>query len=285
MPYALREALNAFRRAPLLTGLSAGMIGLSLFVVGLYGVAAFNISRVLEDVESKVEVVAYLRDDAPADGVRFAQQELQRVPEVKEVLFVSRAQAFEIAKRDLQEIRSLLVELESNPLPASLEVRLRPGHRDPTTVRGIASRLQAYTWVEDVQYGRDWLDKVHVLRRIAGAAALVVGGAFAAVAALIIGAAVRLAIFARRDEIAIMRLVGATDGFVRTPFLLEGLLTGIGGAILALLATFATYRVLSESVFPLTWLPDPWVVGGVAAGGLLGVLASAIAVRRYLRQV
>lgn len=285
MPHALREALQAFRRAPLLSGLSAAMIGLSLFIVGLYGVAAHNVRDVLEQMESRVEVVAYLRDAASADAVRFAQQELQRRPEVKEVLYVSREQAMEIAKRDLGEVRTLLVEMESNPLPASIEIRMRPGHRDPETVKGIAKRVGAFEFVEEVQYGRDWLDKVHVLRRIAAATAMVMGVAFAAVAALIIGAAIRLAIFARRHEIAIMRLVGATDGFIRTPFLLEGLATGLIGALIAFGSTYATYRVLSDSVVPLVWLPDAWIVGGIAGGGLLGVVASATAVRRYLHEV
>ena len=93
MPHALREALLAFRRAPLLTGLSAAMISVSLFVIALYGIAAHNISEVLERIESRVEIVAYLRDDAPEEGVRFAQREMMRRPEVKEVLYISREQA------------------------------------------------------------------------------------------------------------------------------------------------------------------------------------------------
>ena len=190
-----------------------------------------------------------------------------------------------MAKRELEEVRSLFLELESNPLPASFEIRLKPGFRDPATVREVAALIGAYDFVEEVQYGRDWLEKVHLLRRVAAAAALVVGGAFALVAALIIGAAVRLAIFARRNEIAIMRLVGATDAFIRAPFLLEGLITGVLGAVLALVATWVTYRVLTDSVFPLSWLPDLWIVAGLAGGGLLGVLASAASVRRYLREI
>jgi cell division transport system permease protein len=120
---------------------------------------------------------------------------------------------------------------------------------------------------------------------VAAAATLTLGAGFAAVAALIIGAAIRMAIFARRDEIVIMQLVGATDSFIRRPFLLEGMITGVVGAVLALLATWAVYRLLSGSVFQLAWLPDAWLMGGLAAGGAVGLLASTVAVRRHLREI
>lgn len=285
MPYALREALAAFRRTPVLTGLSATMISLSLFVVGLFGIAAHNIRRVLERVEERVEVVAYLRDDARPDAVRLAQNEIATFPEVREVLYISREQALELAKQELGELRSLFGELEVNPLPASFEIRLKAGHHRPDEVQAVAQRAGAYAFVEEVRYGREWLDKIYLLRRVAGAAALVIGGAFAAVAMLIIGAAVRMAIFARRDEIAIMRLVGATDGFVQRPFLLEGFLTGLLGAALALSFTFLVYRILSGAVFQLEWIPDGWTLSGLAAGGVLGIGASAAAVRRHLRGI
>jgi cell division transport system permease protein len=285
MPYALREALAAFQRTPLLTTLSAAMIGLSLFVVGLFGIAAHNIREVIERVESRVEIIAYLRDMAPGAAVDAARAEIGAYPEVQEVFYVSREQALEIAKQELGELRAVFADLETNPLPASLEVRLRPGQRGAESVRAIAERIAGYPFVEDVQYGQDWLDKVFVLRQVAGVATLVLGGAFAIVAALIIGAAIRLAIFARRDEIAIMRLVGATDGFIRSPFLIEGLFTGLLGAGFAVPLTFIVYRLLSDGIFQLEWLPDTWVALGVATGALMGVLASAVAVRRHLREV
>ncbi|HEX7050502.1 MAG TPA: permease-like cell division protein FtsX [Longimicrobiales bacterium] len=285
MPHALREALAAFRRAPVLTGLSAAMIGLSLFVVGLFGLAAHNIRRVLDDIESRVEIVAYLRDDAPPDAVELALTEIRAFPEVLEAIHISRAEALEIARQELPEFRSLFTGLEVNPLPASFEIRLRPGWRSPAIVEAVAARIADYGFVEEITYGRDWIDKIHLLRQIAGATAFVVGGAFAAVAVLIIAAAVRMAIFARRDEIAIMQLVGATNGFVRRPFLAEGLMTGLLGAALALGLTYAVYAVFRDAVFQLEWMPDLWVAAGVASGGILGVLASAGAVRHHLREL
>jgi cell division transport system permease protein len=283
--YALREAASAFRRTPMLTGISAAMIGLSLFLVGLFGIAAYNIRQVLDRVEQRVEVVAYLRDDAAPASVNAARQEIEQFPEVREVLYVSREQALRRAQAELPEFRAIFAGLESNPLPASLEIALQPNQEGAEAVESVAQRVAALPFVEDVRYGSEWLDKVYLLRRVAGVATLILGGAFAVVASLIIGAAVRMAIYARRDEISIMRLVGATDGFIRRPFLLEGLATGLLGGAAAVGLTYVVYDLLSGSLFQLEWLPDIWIAIGLGAGATIGVLSSAISVRRHLGEV
>lgn len=285
MTYAIREALAAFRRAPVLTGLSAAMIALSLFVIGLFGLVAHNVHEVIQDVESRVEVVAYLRDDAEPSSIQLARQQIERYPEVASVRYVSREEALAIAREELDELTGIFGTLDTNPLPASLDVSLHPGQASSASVRAVADRIRNYPFVEDVQYGADWLDKVFVLRRVATAATLVLGTGFALVAALIIGAAIRMAVFARRDEIAIMRLVGATDGFVRRPFVIEGTFTGLIGGVFALLATWGVYRLLSTTVFQLDWLPTAWLAAGIIAGTLVGLLASMVAVRRHLREI
>jgi len=285
MPYALREAFSAFRRAPLLTALSVVAIAFSLLVVGLFGLTAFNIHLAITGVEERVEVVAYLRDSASEAQVGIAREEIAAMPEVSELRYVSKTEALATAMRELSEFRDLFLDMEANPLPASIEVRLRPGSRDPTTVEALAETLAAYPFVEDVRFGQEWLERIFVLRRIAGGVALVIGGAFAAVAAIIIGSAVRVAVFARRDEISIMRLVGATDGFIRLPFLLEGLITGILGGAVAVGLTFLAYRIVSVALIEVAWIPVEWVLLGVLAGTALGFAASALAVRRHLRAV
>lgn len=281
MPYALREALAGFRRTPLLIGLSAVMIALSLFVVGLFGVAAYNVRQVLDRIESRVEVVAYLHDDAQPGAVRAAMEQITAYPEVREVDYISRERALEIARTELREFQTVFSALDSNPLPASLNIMMQPQQVGPETVETVANRVAQFPFVEEVRYGSEWLEKVYLLRRVAAVATLVLGAAFALVAAVIIGAAIRMAIFARREEIAIMRLVGATEGFVRRPFLLEGLITGLVGSLLAVASTWAMYNALSPSVVELEWLPVQWVAGGLAFGALVGTAASALAVRRH----
>lgn len=283
--YALREAAAAFRRAPVLTGLSAAMIALSLFVIGLFGLAAHNVREAIRNVESRVEVVAYLLDDAAPASIQAAQQDIEQLPEVRTVRFISREEALAVARREFDELSSIFGSIETNPLPASLEISLEPGQSDAAVIRLVASRIAEMPVVEEVQFGEDWIDKVFVLRRIAGLATLTLGLGFAAVAALIIGAAIRMAVFARRDEIVIMRLVGATDAFIRRPFIIEGMATGLVGAILAVAATWGVFRLLSGSVMQLTWIPAGWLVAGVASGAVMGFAASMVAVRRHLGEV
>jgi cell division transport system permease protein len=283
--YAMREAMRAFRRAPLLTTLSAGMIALSLFLVGLFGLVAHNVRRALDRVESRVEIVGFLRDDAIPEMVRQAQEQIEEFEEVREVRYISREAALLKARRELPEFEEQFGSIESNPLPASIEVMLRPNQSGPEVVERVATRIREYPFVDDVRYGSEWLDKVFLLRKVAGTAMLVLGVSFAIVASLIIATAIRMAIYARRDEIQIMRLVGATEGFVRGPFILEGLLTGTLGGVFAVVGTYAVYETMSRYVFQLEWLPSSWMAAGIAAGALVGIVASAIAVRRHLREV
>jgi cell division transport system permease protein len=282
--YSLREALAAFRRAPLLIVLSIVTISLSLFVVGLFGLTAHNIRLAIEEVEERVEVVGYLRDDATEAQLEQAQQDLRAMPEVLGVTFVSKTEALATAVRDLEEFREIYAELDVNPLPASFEVRLQPGARNPAGVERVAQRLAALPFVEDVRFGREWLDRIFFLRRVAAGGAGILGGAFALVAAIIIATAIRIAVFARREEISIMRLVGATNGFVRRPFLLEGLIMGLLGSAIAVGLTYGTFALV-RPLFQIVWVPPLWVAAGAAAGTLLGLLASAVAVRRHLRAI
>ena len=285
MPYALREALSAFRRTPLLVALSVIAIAFALFVIGLFGLTAFNIRRAIEKVEEKVEIVAYLTDATSEAQLAAAQAEVQALPQVAAVRYVTKTEALATAMAEMDEFKDVFTDLENNPLPASLEVSLKAGNRSPAEVDRVAKRIQAYPFVEDVRYGRDWLNTIFLLRRIAAGVAMVIGGAFAVVAAIVIATAVRITVFARREEISIMRLVGATDGFVQSPFLLEGLASGLLGGILAAVLTWTTYKLLGSTMFSVEWLPSEWIVLTVLAGTAFGLLSSLVAVRRHLAQV
>jgi len=280
--HSVREALGAVRRAPGLAALSAMSIALSLFVVGTFGLVAYNVSVTLSTVERRVEIVAYLRDDITASQLEILQNDVRSFPEVKEVIHVSKFEAMRNAMQQLEEFRDVFADLDVNPLPASIEIQLNPEYRDPTSVGRVAELIEIYPFVEDVRYGREWVDKIYQLRRLGGAVAAILGAAFAIVAILIIGTTVRMAVLARREEIVIMRLVGATDGFIRRPFLLEGFVTGLVGAVLALLLTYGAFRAVDVSLIDLQWLPVTWVAAGTFAGALLGLIASGAALRRHL---
>jgi len=285
MSYALREASSAFRRAPLLTSLSSLMVGMALLVLGLFSLVTYNLRLALATVEERVEVVAYLREGTRSVDTEAAVQTLRTLPGVEDVLFFSKADALERAIRELPEIAEVSSDLEVNPFPASLEVRFLPGSRTQESVERVVEAARDLPAVEDVRYGQEWLDRLFSLRRIAAIAAGTLGGAFALVAALIIGTAVRLSVFARKEEIYIMQLVGATNGFIRRPFVLEGAMTGLLGGLMATLLTWAAHRTIFHFFFSLEWIPKSWVAAGLGMGILLGMVASGLAVRRYLREI
>lgn len=281
----IREAVLGMRRAPALTILSVMAIGLSVFSIGLFALTAHNIDLALSEVEGRVEVVAYLRDDASEELIEIARHEIESFPEVESARYISKVEALYEASRELTEFSDVYSDLEVNPLPASLEISLLPNHRTPSDVEAVADRVTSYHFVEEARYGREWVDRIYSLRRVAGGTAVILGLAFALGAAILIGIAVRMSVLARAREIAIMRTVGATDSYVRRPFLLEGLVTGLGGGLLALALTWGMYRAVERMLLSLAWLPGLWTAAGLAGAGILGMLAAGRAVRRELRRL
>jgi cell division transport system permease protein len=284
-----REALLSFRRAPLLSTLSITTIAFSLFTVGLFGLVAINLRRALQGLEERVEIVAFVLRGTPAETITLATQDIAAFPEVQEVSYVTEEQALARARRELVEFRDAYRDLQVNPLPASIEVRLKPGNRDAATVDRVAQRLRGFGFVNDVRYGREWVQKLDHLRNVTGIVGLVIGLAFAAVAVVIIGVTIRLTLLQRAREIAIMRLVGATNWFIRGPFLLEGALKGVLGGLLSLVLCYAGYllfRDQSGGAFAgLIFFVPYQMVAIVLFGVLLGLGGSLVSVGRHLRHV
>jgi cell division transport system permease protein len=283
MRIAFRDALFAFRKAPLLSVLSITTIAFSLFAFALFGLVALNIKRALESVEERVEIRAFIADGTPIEDVVTAANEIAHYGEVQSAKLVSQEQALARARRELGEFRDVF---EEGVLPASIDVHLKPGSRDPRTVNAVAARIRTIAFVDDVRYGEEWISQLHRLRNIAGVTGLGLGLAFAVVAVIIIGATIRMTVLARSKEISIMRLVGATDGFIRRPFLIEGFAKGILGGLLALALTWTAAVIVEHYLnFRAMFFDDRLVAFGLAGGALIGLFGSAFAVGRHLRRV
>jgi cell division transport system permease protein len=282
MRLALRETMIGFRRAPMLSALSITTIAFSLFAFGLFSLVAVNIRKTLRDVESRVEIRAFLADGTAVEVVSAAMGDIGAFPEVGRVEYVSPDSALARARSELGEFKDVF---ESAFLPASIDVRLRDGHRDPATVRAIAARIKSLEFVDDVRYGEDWVDKLYKIRNVATAAGVILGLAFASVSVIIIGATIRMAVMARAREISIMRLVGATDAFIRRPFLIEGFLKGVLGGVAALALTWFASTVISRNFIQTEFFSRSLASLGLIAGALIGVLGSSLSVGRHLRKI
>jgi cell division transport system permease protein len=289
MRLLLREALLSFRRAPLLSGLSVTTIAFSLFTVGLFALIAVNLRRALQGLEERVEIVAFVLRGTPPETITLASQDVAAFPEVQDVEYVSEDQALERARRELVEFRDAYRDLQVNPLPASLEIRLKDGYRNARAVAAVAERLRGFSFVDDVRYGRDWVERLDRLRNLTGIVGLVVGLAFASVAVVIIGVTIRLTLLQRAREINIMRLVGATNNFIRGPFLLEGALKGLLGGLLSLVLCYAGYRLFTgsgtASLSGLVFFGPELMLLLVVFGVLIGLGGSLVSVGRHLRNV
>jgi cell division transport system permease protein len=279
---SVKEALTASRRAPLLSVLGIVTIAFSLFAFGLFGLVAINIRKALEQVEERVEVRAFVGDSTEIESVAAAMKDIGEFPEVARVEYVSKEQALERARKEMGEFADVF---EAGVLPASIEVYLKSGMRDPTTVKSVADRIRTYHFVDDVRYGEEWVAKLYRLRNIATISGLALGIAFAAVAIIIIGATIRMTVLARAKEISIMRLVGATDMFIRLPFLIDGLVKGVLGGLLALVFVWIANRVVNEYFIQTIFFDREMIFLGVVGGALMGVLGSLVSVGRHLRRV
>ncbi len=266
MKLLTREALLSFRRAPLLSALSITTIAFSLFTLGLFGLVAINLRAALRGLEERVEIVAFVLRGTPAETITLATEDIAAFPEVQDVQYITEAQALGRARRELVEFRDAYRDLQVNPLPASIEVRLKEGYRDAASVERVAQRLRGFSIV-----------------------GLVIGLAFAAVAVVIIGVTIRLTLLQRAREISIMRLVGATNWFIRGPFLLEGALKGLLGGLLSLLLCYGGYLLFRDrtggAFAGLIFFQTFQMVGIVVFGVMLGLGGSLVSVGRHLRHV
>ncbi|WP_334111185.1 permease-like cell division protein FtsX, partial [Thermodesulfitimonas autotrophica] len=251
----------------------------------LFALNAAHFSRL---VENQVEVAVFLQDNLAPDLVRQLGRELRQIEGVAQVTFVSKEEALAKLKRDLGDKSGLLSGLEENPLPDSF--RLRP--KDAAAVPLIAKEAAALPGVEKVRYGEGVVEKLVKITNSVRLAALALVALFGLAAVFLIVTTIRLSILSRQEEIGIMKLLGATNWFIRGPFILEGLIIGASGALLATAILYWGYTALVGQVEqaaliffqPVTekavLLP---VFGAIfGAGLLLGALASALSVHRFL---
>ena len=281
MRLALREVYLTFTRAPLMAMLGVTTIAFSLFAFGLFGLVAINIKSAMLEIEDRVEIRAFLIDGTRDAQVEELMQGIKKIPQVADVGYVSPDSALQRARVELEEFRDVM---DAAMLPGSVELRLKEGARDPETVQMISRRLQTYPVVEEVRYGREWVEKLYRIRNIAGITGSVLGSVFALVAIIIIGSTIRMAILARAEEIEIMRLVGATNHFVRLPYLIDGTLKGLAGGAIAAALAWTAVQLVSKHLMAAQFFAAEQVMLGIAAGGVLGLVGSWLSVGRHLRR-
>lgn len=289
MSLLTRETIRSFRRAPMLSALSITTIAFSLFTVGLFGLVAVNMREALRGISTRVQIEAFLLRGTPPETITLASQDIAAFPEVEAVVYVDEDQALQRAQQELVEFKDAYRDLQVNPLPASLQVTLKEQYRDAASAATVARRIEGFSFVDDVRFGQEWIERLDRLRNLAGFVGLVIGLAFAAVAVVIIGVTIRMTVLQRAREISIMRLVGATDAFIRGPFLLDGALKGFLGGLLAILLSRAAFELFRRNsttgLHTLLFFEPKHLVLGILFGVAIGLGGSLVSVGRHLRNV
>ena len=291
--YFTRKALSSLRENPFINLVTVGTIAIAMLLFGAFLLVFGNLRAVVDRLGGDVEISAYVREDAKEPDVAAMKERLERLPEVESVRFISKAEALEIFRKQNPEDQALLAELGENPFPASYQVKLAPDYRDDESVRKLAADLAGDPLVDEVEYGEEWIGRFTAFLRLLQVAGTGLGAMLVIAVIFVVSNTIKLAVFARRDELEIMQLVGATPMFIRIPYLLEGLLQGGVGAIVALLGLWFAWKAASEqavaSLAPvfgtsrIEFLPGDQVLGLLAGGMLLGVLGSFFAMGRFLR--
>ncbi len=291
--HAVTEAFTNLGRAGWGGLASVGTIAVAFLIVGIFLLLTQNLGAALSQWRDQYQVTVFLDDGITAAQLALLKKRIANEQAVRAVAFISKAEALQAFKRELKGRESLLEGLGDNPIPASFQLRIRDEYQTPQALRQLAGFLTRLEGVEEVQYGQEWIDRMAAVLRVIQLVGLSVGIALGLASLLIVSNTVRLAIYARADEIEIMRLVGATKMTVRLPFLLEGLIQGGAGAGLALGMLFGAYRatlyqlqMAPGQVYGLglgSFLPGGTVAILVGAGAGLGAFGSLLSVSRLLR--
>jgi cell division transport system permease protein len=287
--YFLGETATNLKRNLLMTMAAISTVTISLLLLGGAQILHMVVVNVTSTWEGKVEVSAFLRDDISDGELTSLQTDLADMPEVQNFTYVSKPQAFEDFKNQFREEPSLWQALEPDDLPASLRIKLV----DAAQAEEVAQRIQGAPGIDEVNFGGDIIRRLVQINTLLRAVTLGMSGVLMVAAAALIANTIRLAIYARREEISIMKLVGATNWFIRIPFMFEGVFAALTGALLSSLVVFGANELFFSNMGHVLLFLGPifrfsgWeiakiliiLIGGGVAVGLFG---SALALRRFL---
>jgi cell division transport system permease protein len=242
----VREAINNVGGHRLLSIATTMTIALILMVFGLFLLVFFNLRGLGGTLRSQVMMTTYLRDGLSHEQIQSIEENLRQRPAVADVKFTSKEEALQEFQSRLQGQSDILQGLGENPLPASFDIKLKTSYQNSEAVKALAPELKLIEGVDEVQDGLDWLDRFTVFANFIRMTGLGIGF-FLGIAVITITAnTIRLSIYARREEIELMRLIGAKEGFIRAPFFIEGAVVGFLGAVIALLSLAGLFFIFEQ---------------------------------------
>jgi cell division transport system permease protein len=285
--YFFRETATALRRNALVTFAAISTVFISLFLLGGALLVERQVRLMTGEWAQKVEVSVFLRDDASAEEIDALGARIAGIPEVQDVFFENREEAYQNFQELFRDNRALVENVDSSAMPQSFRVKLE----DPADFPVIRARLAGDPAIDEIRDEQALLKKLLAVTSVLRTGVIAVAAIMLISAAGLIGNTVRMAVFARRKEIAIMKLVGATNWFIRVPFLIEGMVEGLIGGVVAVLAIFAMKFLFIDPLRGRVAFVPSWIDTGeilftvpilLLTGILIAAVASLLAMRRFL---
>ncbi len=273
-----------------LNTVSAGVIAASLLLVGVYLTVQYNLNAIVDTWGRDVHISAYFHPDIPESGRFAARDQIAQMPGVASVRYVSESDARSWLIEQVDGLEPVLNELGDGVLPASLEITLTEEAAQPAEIADFAAGLAGPEFTE-IDYGKEWVERFNAFLSLLKVLGAVLGLLILISAMFLVTNTIYLVVYSRREELVIARLVGASDRFISTPFLIEGLIQGIIGSMMAIGGLWVVHRVLVvrlqeslqlEIAGELQFIPLDYLFLLCLSGISLGVLAAFIAVRRFL---
>ncbi|WP_029687885.1 permease-like cell division protein FtsX [Thermoanaerobacter sp. A7A] len=288
LKYFLKEGFSNLARNRLMTIASITSVMAAMLILGLFLVIILNVNSLTNQVESQLELKAFLKDNISEQQVTQIGNDIKKIPGVTSVVFESKEEALRKFKQQLGDKSYLAEGLEKdNPLPQSYIVKVK----DAGLMKDISNEIKQINGVDKVSYGQDVVDKLLGIIKIIRIVGLSIIFILFIISIVIISNTIKLGVFARRREINIMKYIGATDWFIRWPFLIEGVVLGLVGALLSVALLVLIYGyvldIINNKLIVFQLLPLEKIVGDILVyfsviGAIIGALGSGLSIKRFL---
>ena len=291
--FSFQEAFVSIRVNRGLSTITIGTIAISMTLFGIFFLIYINLQKVATGLRGKVGMEVYLKENISNAQLESIKKNISSYSEIKKFSYMSKEDALSIFRNKLKDKKTILDGLDFNPLPSSFFIELKEDFRGLESVESVARRLSVMEGVEEVEYGREWIDRFETLMMFLKLGMTAVGGVLAVGLLFIISNTIKLSVYSRLDEIEIMKLVGATNSFIKAPFIIEGIIQGLLGTLVSLVSLIVVYKIIisriSHSVMltfglsDISFIHPKAVLAMIVAGISLGLIGSVLSLGRILR--
>ncbi len=285
-----KRALRDMRQNLVTHVMTTIVVALTCLVFIFFSVFSLNLQRIADRFGKELAIVVYLKKDLPQEKIPSLYQKVVAMEGIESVRFVSSEEAFKRLEHYFKNEKEVLEGVDPLFLPPSFEIQIDRAFYNPGRVRSIAERLSKWPEVQKVQYGKEWVDRLESFSKAVQAAVAASAILLLVTAAFVVSNTIKLTVYARQDEIEIMRLVGATNGFIQGPFLLASFLQGVGGSLAAIVTGFFCYEYVVNIItqtelvksLNLQFLSPAHMLTIVLVSGVFCMAGTAMALRRFL---